>query len=178
MGSPVQAGTFPIANIAGVVEVVDQVAFLAAGSEGFLVIRVNDPTRPDLVARVWTGGLAMGVKVVNGLAFVSDGPDGLVIVDVTDTDNPRRLASHGTGGDGFHMATNPRCFALDLQSDGSLLATNEAEPGRRLQIEASIDLRNWQPWTTPIPTGAFTRIPLTTGSQGSQRYFRVVATQS
>ena len=52
------------------------------------MIRVADPTAPEIVGRVFTAGIPFGAAVLGNCAYIADGELGLLVVDVGDPENP------------------------------------------------------------------------------------------
>ena len=73
-------------------------AVVADGLAGLVTVDVSDPTSPQVLGRVSTGGAAE-VLVLNGdIAYVASGAAGLVIVDVGDPSSPVVLSTTSTPG--------------------------------------------------------------------------------
>jgi hypothetical protein len=69
----------------------------------------------------------------------------------------------------------PPFLRAAVLTDGACQLTVTAEPNRAWRIEASTDLRDWQPLTTETPATATFRYPDTTANTMAARFYRVVA---
>jgi len=70
------------------VEVVGEVAYVAAWHGGLHLVSLDDPARPRLLASIATGGRASDVEVRIGRAYVAAGDAGCVVVDVSRSRSP------------------------------------------------------------------------------------------
>lgn len=77
--------------------VVDNIAYLAAGGNGgLLVVDVSAGHTPTLIGRLITPGSAIKLDVANGFAYIADGATGLLVVDVRVPSQPK-IAGQLTG---------------------------------------------------------------------------------
>jgi len=81
--SPVEIGHYDPGIWAYDVYVVDSLAYVAASSDGLLIIDVSDPTSSVETGHYDTGCNAEDVYVIDSLAYVADKDDGLYIVKYT-----------------------------------------------------------------------------------------------
>jgi len=93
----------PVANLAlpsfgNNLDVVGDLAYVAAGSTGLQVVDVSDRTNPHIVGALDTPGNAFDVRVVGTTAYVADGASGLAIMDVGDPTHPKLLGAVDTTG--------------------------------------------------------------------------------
>jgi hypothetical protein len=91
-------GSAATPGIANEVQVVDTVAYLAAGEEGLQIIDVRNPTKPVLRGSYKTPNRATGIHVANNLAYVSNDCDTAqrCQVQIIDVRNPARPLLRGT----------------------------------------------------------------------------------
>jgi hypothetical protein len=70
------------------VKIVDNKAYLAAGTSGLVILDISDPTAPTQVGSADTPGEAWDIVVSDNYAYIADKEGGLQIIDVTDPKNP------------------------------------------------------------------------------------------
>lgn len=105
----VDAGPPPVCQVTGAfpavegldVAVVDDLAFVADGSEGLLVVDVSNPITPVAKASLKLVGSAVGIGVEGNHAYVVDNAMGLQVVDVTDPAAPVLRGSVDVNTDGI-----------------------------------------------------------------------------
>ncbi|MFN7964796.1 MAG: hypothetical protein U0V87_03795 [Acidobacteriota bacterium] len=68
-------------------------AYIAAGSEGVLIVDISDPSMPLLRGQIPTQDFSYGVIVRDQLAYVADGAAGLQVYDVSVPESPTRYGS-------------------------------------------------------------------------------------
>ena len=114
------------------------IAYLAAGDGGLVVVDIADPYHPAVISRISGIGHVYDVSLTGSIAYLALGADGVVAVDMTHPARPRiaqgmesfgrnplqvLLADHsavigagsaGGGGGGIVRAGDPRCGAEDL----------------------------------------------------------------
>jgi hypothetical protein len=126
--SPTGVAALPLPGHANAVDVQGDLAYVASGGAGLVVVDVTDRNNPVIAAVHDTPGNANDVKLSGDLALVSDGSAGLVIVDVTNPWQPTRRAVFDTSGD-----------ARDVAVQGTVVFLADGPGGLRL-----IDLANPQ----------------------------------
>lgn len=101
----VQIGTWPGYARADAysVLVTNDLAYVAQGHGGLVILDVSDPAKPERLGGFNTDGFAYNVEVVGNLAYIADDTDGLQIIDVADPTKPKWWGSydHGLGRHGF-----------------------------------------------------------------------------
>ncbi|MCU0661938.1 MAG: IPT/TIG domain-containing protein, partial [Myxococcota bacterium] len=75
------------------VELDGDTAFLAAGSQGLVLVDVSDPRRLEVISRLEGIGYIFDVSLVGNTAYLAAGERGILAVDVTDPHHPV-LAPH------------------------------------------------------------------------------------
>jgi LVIVD repeat-containing protein/HYDIN/CFA65/VesB family protein len=80
------------------VRVDNHTAFVTALEGTLATVDVTDPTRPKLLGKVATGGVARGLAVDGRTAYVAAGSEGLVAVDVSDLASPKVIGKAETRG--------------------------------------------------------------------------------
>lgn len=86
------AGMFLTGGTAEGVAVVSNLAFVADGTNGLVILDVSEPTNIVQVGACALEGFANGVAVAGGRAYVTCGTNGLAVVDVADAGNPAVLS--------------------------------------------------------------------------------------
>ncbi|MHA2296867.1 MAG: LVIVD repeat-containing protein [Candidatus Hodarchaeales archaeon] len=75
--------------------IIDDLAFIADGSDGLEIINISDPSNPFEIGSSNDGGLARGVSVIGDYAFIADDADGLEVIDITDPSNSAEITQYG-----------------------------------------------------------------------------------
>ncbi|MCG8590275.1 MAG: IPT/TIG domain-containing protein, partial [Proteobacteria bacterium] len=83
-------GSLPVPASRVVVE--GTTAYLASGDGGLVVVDIQDPTAPEILARVNELGPVYDVDVNGNTAYVAVGAGGIVTLDVTDPARPLRFS--------------------------------------------------------------------------------------
>jgi hypothetical protein len=78
------------------VQVVGNLAFVAIGAGGLLILDVTDPRNPLRVGSFDTPGEARSLMVDDGFAYVADGDEGLLILDVHNPAVPSFVGQYNT----------------------------------------------------------------------------------
>ena len=90
-----QVGYFELTEGQAVdVYVVDDCAYIAAGSGGIVILDVSDPAQPKFIKQYTysTSCVATDIFVHNNYAYVIDIDSGLIVIDVSDKLHPRRVS--------------------------------------------------------------------------------------
>lgn len=80
------------------VDVQENLAFIAAGDSGLIVIDVSNKSAPKIIGSLDTNGVAVDVKVINTTVYLADGESGLHIIDVSNPYSPVLLSTVDTPG--------------------------------------------------------------------------------
>jgi pimeloyl-ACP methyl ester carboxylesterase len=80
------------------VMVIDNIAYIADGTAGLLVIDVKHPSLPVIIGSVATPGSAHDVMVVGNIAYIADWSGGLQVIDVSNPHLPAIIGSVATPG--------------------------------------------------------------------------------
>lgn len=103
-----------IPGYANNVDVAQDYAYVAAGSAGLVILNINDPANPVIVATLDTPGNANDVRVVGSTAYVADGSSGLQIIDVSTPSSPSILSSVNTTGEANDVVVkDTRAYVAD-----------------------------------------------------------------
>ncbi|MBI2194879.1 MAG: Ig-like domain-containing protein [Planctomycetes bacterium] len=112
--APTPRAFLAMPGFANSVEVAGQLAYVASGSAGLVVVDVSRPDRPQIAGVADTPGNANSVKVAGSLAYVADGPSGLVVVDVANPVAPVLLSVLPTPGTAFDVdVSGSHAFVAD-----------------------------------------------------------------
>jgi hypothetical protein len=151
--SPEHVGSYVTRNSPLDLAVVGANAYLAGGDAGLLVIDISDPTNPRLVGQN-PNFAAFTVQVTEDYAFIGGNPT-LTILDLY-RPPPLRLESVGIDQGIFRMRLS-------------------SEPGQRVQIKRSHNLKDWQDHGAPI---TLDRAPVTVSDPDAganpRRFYRAV----
>lgn len=80
------------------IQVIGNLAFIAAGSSGLQIIDVSNPYQPIKTSSFETPGQVYGIYVVDGYAYLAAGGAGLLLMDVSDPSSPTPVAFSKTAG--------------------------------------------------------------------------------
>ena len=125
---------------------VNDVAIVACGSEGVVVVNVFNRMNPVRIAQVDTLGFAVRVACSGNLIAVADSGSGLAIIDISDPPKARIMhqvlfgslakAISAAGGGAYDGLANGQVAAIDLRSGGVMQRlTFGASPIHDLAIE-------------------------------------------
>ncbi len=95
---PVGLSTIDIPGYANNVAVNGNHAFVAAGSEGLVVVELGDKQNPQIVGQLDTNGVAHDIKVIGTDVYLADGDAGIKLIDVSDPTNPVLVSEFDTAG--------------------------------------------------------------------------------
>jgi hypothetical protein len=90
---PIILSSLDIPGTAAKVAYNNEVAYVAAFSEGLQIVDISDPVNPFIVGSVDTPGSAVDVDIDGEIAYVTDFKSGLQIMNVADTENPTIIAN-------------------------------------------------------------------------------------
>ena len=102
------------------VVVVDDMAYVADGNGGLVVINVSDPAHPYRAGVLDTDGFAGGVAVSNGYAYVADGTNGLVVIDVSSPASPVEAGHLDTPGTALQVVLYEGCAYVADDTGGDI----------------------------------------------------------
>lgn len=98
-GNPVEVGKCyveanELTNIFGL----DTLVYLTCKAAGLRVVRVTNPSAPEVIGSFDTQGQAYDVVVDNTIAYVADGLRGIRVLDVSDPTDPQEIGFYDTNG--------------------------------------------------------------------------------
>ncbi len=141
-----EIGSYNTPGRANKIFIRNNMAFIADGNEGLLILDISNPARPVRSGSFDTPGFTNDVYVVENLAFLAEGvDDGLRIIDVSDPSNPRELSSVETSGHGISVC---------VTGNYAFVAGGIMEETGYLTIVDISDPRNPQP-VSELEFGAF-----------------------
>lgn len=112
--APVALSSIPIPGFANDIEISGNLAYVAAGAAGLLIIDVTNRAAPAIVGTLDTAGNANGIALVGSSVFVADGPSGLQIVDVANPVVPVIVGTFNTPGDAWDVVVRDnRAYIAD-----------------------------------------------------------------
>ncbi|MBZ0269496.1 T9SS type A sorting domain-containing protein, partial [bacterium] len=96
--APTLVGSYgPVANAISVV-VSGDLAFLAGGIDGLVILDITDPANPVLLGTYDTAGVTQSVVVSGDYAFVADADPGMLVIDISDPTSPGLLGTYNPPG--------------------------------------------------------------------------------
>lgn len=107
--------------------------YVAAGTEGVLVVDAADVTNPRLIGRWDSPGSAEGIAVDGTLLYLADGPFGLQLVDVSDPALPAPISSSFDTNFAFDVAIK-KAHAFIAAADAGLLIADVSVPSAPREV--------------------------------------------
>lgn len=104
----------------------NSIAYVAAGTEGLLILNRTDPTQSVLLSTFDTPGFAATVWGPDGLAYVADGDAGVQIVDVTDPASPLQVTQLPTPNPALGVVSHDDLLYVAAQTE--LLVVHVSQP--------------------------------------------------
>ncbi|MFW9993357.1 MAG: LVIVD repeat-containing protein [Candidatus Odinarchaeota archaeon] len=107
--NPVQVGTSSvyISGSTGIdslrIQVVDDLAYIAAGGYGLVILNVSDLAHPSLIKNFNDGGEINGLYVAGTRAYLADLIYGIEILDISDPKNPVKLGQNDSVEDAWRV---------------------------------------------------------------------------
>lgn len=115
------------------VDVAGDLAYVAAGAAGLVVVDVSDREAPQILATADTAGNANDVKVAGDLAFVADGVAGVAIFDVSQPAAPGLVSTLDTPGSAWDLVVRGS-LAFVADAGSGLRVIDVAEPAAPVEI--------------------------------------------
>jgi hypothetical protein len=126
-----RAGT-PIRDL----QVVGNIAYLAAGQAGLLIVDVTDPQAPRQIGAYDTPGNAKALAVVEQVVYEADGRQGLRVIDASNPRQPREIGFFNTPDSAEDVDIQGR-LAYVADEGGGLVSINIEDPSRPRGQEGS-----------------------------------------
>lgn len=96
--------TLETGDKARAVEIVNNIAYIANGKSGLIVVNVSNPNSPYIISSLDTPGDAYDIKVLNKTAYIADGESGLQIIDISKPENPSIIGNVDTPDMSFDLS--------------------------------------------------------------------------
>jgi hypothetical protein len=130
---PVELGALDTPGSAHDVEVVGDLAYVADGDSGLLIVDVSNPALPVEFGALDTPRMAYDVEVVGELAYVADLYSGLRIIDVSDPAFPVELGALDTPGAAYDVAVVGE-LAYVAAGEGGLCVIDISNPALPVEL--------------------------------------------
>lgn len=127
IAQPVPLSFVNIPNLALSVDIVGDLAYVAAFTSGLVVVDVSDRLNPQIIGLVDTPGAAQDVRVVGSTAFVADRGSGLQVIDVTDPTAPAIIGFVDTPGVALDVVLRDN-LAFMADADAGLQVIDITDP--------------------------------------------------
>ncbi|MHA2296860.1 MAG: LVIVD repeat-containing protein [Candidatus Hodarchaeales archaeon] len=107
--NPIQVGTSPVyvGGSSGFdslrIQIIDKLAYIAAGEYGLVILNVSDLTNPSLISQFDDGGEINGLNVAGSKAYLADLTHGIEILDISDPENPVKLGQNNIAEDAWRI---------------------------------------------------------------------------
>lgn len=99
----------------------DEIAFVADGANGLLIINISNPNTPFKIGHYKDGELYQNVFVKNNYAYLIHGSDTLVILNVTNLSSPEFLSENRYKGSQFNDISAKNDFVFLWGYSGSFM---------------------------------------------------------
>ncbi len=97
--TPTRVGEYMCEALA--IDIIGDIAYIAAGVQGFITLNISDPLKPTELGHYEPGGIIGGVDIEGDLAFITDGDQRrLIVLNISDPTKPTFLQQCGN----FHTA--------------------------------------------------------------------------
>lgn len=127
--TPTQRGSYSFPEKVWGFEVIDSVAYVAAGHSGLWIVDVSSPETLILRGSVTTPGQAKNVAVSGTRAVVADHMSGIDVIDISTLTNPVSVGSVYTDGYARDVAMfGALAYAVDHPAGFYILDMAKAEP--------------------------------------------------
>lgn len=122
------------------VQVMGDLAFVAAGTAGLHIIDVSDPRQPFIISSYDTPGFANSLFVLDDYVYLAAGGAGLLIIDVSDPTTPVNVSVSETPGWDWSVFVASG-YAFVASGEDGLRVVEIADPSAPL-ITGSISIHN------------------------------------
>ncbi|MFW9851380.1 MAG: LVIVD repeat-containing protein [Candidatus Thorarchaeota archaeon] len=105
---PNKIGEFKIDDGAFGIFIKENLAFVAAQSQGLFITNISNPMNPTQLGHIDINGISNNVFVLNDYAYISNYDNGLHIIDISDLNNPIKIGEYSSAGraDGVAAISN------------------------------------------------------------------------
>ncbi len=117
----------------------EDIAFVAAQSQGLFITNISDPTNPTQLGHINIDGVCNNVFVLNDFAYVSNYESGLHIFNILDSKNPIKIGEYSSDGraDGVAAVDNFVYLANPNSGVNVLNTTLPSSPQKILTLSGS-----------------------------------------
>jgi hypothetical protein len=121
-------------------DVVGNIAYLAVGQEGLLIVDVTDPQAPRQIGSYDSLGAAKAVKVDEQIAYLADGREGLRVIDVSTPWEPREIGVFDTevSAEDVDIQGN---LAYVADESGGMVVVNIQDPEHPRRLDGAQDYK-------------------------------------
>jgi large repetitive protein len=146
---PVKVESFQPAGISSLsytgqgrdVDVQGDFVYIAAGTEGLLIVDASDKANPSVVKTVATSGTAVDVKVVGSIAYVAVSGSGLDIINIAQIESASLVTNFATSGTAVDLSVqNGHIFVAN--SVGGFEIINVDDPAAPYSVSKLENLGN------------------------------------
>lgn len=116
--------------------------YLAAGSDGMVVVDVSDPQNPVQIGAVDTPGYSVGIKLQSEIAYIADA-SGIHAIDIHDPKAPVIIGTFPTDGECFAIEiSNQILYAVDsgfdINEDYGLHIIQASDPANMVELSSIV----------------------------------------
>ncbi|MEZ4706289.1 MAG: amidohydrolase family protein [Caldilineaceae bacterium] len=140
--TPTRARSLPMSGWVGDVVVIDNVAYVAAGSAGLEIWDLHNEQRPRRLAVHDTAELATTLVVADGYIYLIDCDEGLQIFDAVDPAHVQKVGGFATLGIAYAVAANDTMAYVASGFNGGLHRIEPADAAARASISAHLPSDN------------------------------------
>lgn len=116
--TPTSVGEYMCEALA--IKVIDDIAYIAAGVQGFITLNISDPLNPIELGHYEPGGIIGGVDIEEDLAFITDGDQKrLMVLNISDPTKPTILQQCGNFNIAFDVCVSDN-YAYVADFEGGL----------------------------------------------------------
>lgn len=115
--------------------VLGEMAYIANGREGFIIVDISSPSSPNMIGSFHTDGFVSDIFVSEDRAYVAEGSEGLKVVDVSDPSSPVLLGSYAGGDISFVIGNGNYVYAA---GSGGLMVMDVTNPSAITKIGSYI----------------------------------------
>ncbi|MBZ5500572.1 MAG: hypothetical protein LAP85_29630 [Acidobacteriia bacterium] len=100
------------------VGVIDGVAYLSGGTNGFIIVDISDAKQPKLLGRYRDQGEIYGFAKSGPYAYLCDRLEGLKVIDIKDPGNPKKIGQWSNGGQYWEISIRDQIAYVADMRDG------------------------------------------------------------
>ena len=116
--TPTSVGEYMCEALA--IETIGDIAYIAAGVQGFITLNISDPLNPIELGHYEPGGIIGGIDVQGDLAFITDGDQKrLMVLNISDPTKPTILQQCGNFNIAFDVCVSDN-YAYVADFEGGL----------------------------------------------------------